>query len=312
MSKAVWLCNIFVVGAPFFLKLFYVGRCFRHPSTNSLRGRMPVSDSMWWDEPYAVRVISFLTCCELVSLTASSKYIIGLGLQQGLLTIKATEFRPTDGGSYTTKESQHFINFGRQCPLLLDLNISYTNFSDAMVQGVARHYMHLLSINMLGCRFVTDEAVHDVARHCPSLMTILLENRCISDAAVLPIAQYCTRLISIHLDHTLVTDSGAQALARSCLRLRHASICYTWVTMKGAYALAQRCTWACEIKETHVESPAIRIAHPDYNLSIVGLRSLGRRGIFRELPQMRLRFPNIAIVGTAAWQVELVEAVPDW
>ena len=284
---------------------------------------MPVSDSMWWDDPFALRMVSFLTCCELLRFTTSNKYITALQLQQGLLTIHVTE--------YTAMERQRFINWARQCLLLLKLNISYTNISDEMVQEVARHYTHLLSLNAKACPFVTDQAVRIVARHCPSLIKIRLGYEQpfgryrphITDAAVESIAHYCTRLIQIDLDNTLVTDSAAQALAHSCQRLRHVSVCNTRVTVVGAMALAQLCSRASAMEDTHVETSAIRIAHPEYNLRIIGLSCANHAEMIQARDALnhtllRQRFPNIRIVGpwldtqTLEWvcPLNITEATP--
>ena len=110
---------------------------------------------------------------------------------------------------------------------------------------------------MKACAFVTNHAVHAVARHCPSLIKITLgvghaEAPAISDAAVQSIAHYCRQLVCIDLDDTDLTDDGAHALASSCHRLRYAAVGGTYVTPVGAIALAQRCTWARERADTHV------------------------------------------------------------
>ena len=142
-----------------------------------------------------------------------------------------------------------------------------------MVQGIVGHYRHLLVIELKECTFVTDQAVHAVARHCPSLIKITLgalypAAPAISDAAVHSIAHYCRQLVCIDLDDTDLTDDGAHALASSCHRLRYAAVGATYVTTVGAIALAQRCTWARERADTHVENTAIRIAWPLFNLCL--------------------------------------------
>ena len=190
---------------------------------------------------------------------------------------------------------QHFIDWVRQCNLLLELDMSFPcQPTDAVVQGIVGHYRHLLVIELKECTFVTDQAVHAVARHCPSLMKITLgaldpESPAISDAAVQSIAHYCRQLVCIDLDDTDLTDDGAHALASSCHRLRYAAVGGTYVTPVGAIALAQRCTLARERADTHVETTAIHIYWPLFNLCLY------RLGDDVDAASLRRRFPRISI-----------------
>ena len=166
--------------------------------------------------------------------------------------------------------------------------------SEAVVQGIVGHYRHLLVIDLKECVFVTDQAVHAVARHCPSLIKITLgaghaEEPAISDAAVQSIAHYCRQLVSIELSDTALTDDGAQALASSCHRLRYAAVGGTYVTSVGAIALAQRSTWTLEGAHTHVEKAAIHMGWPRVNLILYRLGEDIYVAFFQR------RFPRISI-----------------
>ena len=253
----------------------------------------------WWDEPFAVHVVSYLCCGDLLRLTASNRYIKALRLERGLLTM-----RPINLSS--TRLRQYFVDWAQQCNMLLDLDMSNDLMSrlceptDAVVQEIVGHYKHLLVIDLKECSFVTDQAVHAVARHCPSLIKITLgaggptEEPEISDAAVRSIAHYCRQLVCIDLDNTALTDDGAQALASSCQRLRYAAVGGTCVTQVGAIALATRITSTCEREGTHdKETTAICIEWPCFNLC---LYRLDEEEIDRAFIQYMLRcFPRIRI-----------------
>ena len=252
----------------------------------------------WWDEPFAVHVVSYLCCGDLLRLTASNRYIKALRLERGLLTM-----RPINLSS--TRLRQYFVDWAQQCNMLLDLDMNNELMSrlceptDAVVQEIVGHYKHLLVIDLKECSFVTDQAVHAVARHCPSLIKITLgaffpEGPEISDAAVQSIAHYCRQLVCIDLDDTALTDDGAQALASSCQRLRYAAVGGTCVTQVGAIALATRITSTCEREGTHdKETTAICIEWPCFNLC---LYRLDEEEIDRAFIQYMLRrFPRIRI-----------------
>ena len=221
-------------------------------------------------------------------MTTSNRYIKALRLERGLLRMRVRNLS-------SARLCQQFIDWARQCNLLLDLDMSYPcKPTDAVVQGIVGHYRHLLVIDLKECAFVTDQAVHAVARHCPSLIKITLgaghaEEPAISDAAVQSIAHYCRQLVSIELSDTALTDDGAQALASSCHRLRYAAVGGTYVTSVGAIALAQRCTWTLEGADTHVEKTAIHIDWPLVNLCLY------RLGDDVDVASLQRRFPRISI-----------------
>ena len=212
-------------------------------------------------------MVSCLCCKERLRLTACNRYIKALKLERGLLTMRV-------GNLSSARLCQHYIDWVCRCNLLLELDMSYPcQPTDAVVQGIVEHNRHLLVIDLADSDLVTDQAVHAVARHCPSLIMITLGTAYpkvprISDEAVQSIAHYCRQLVAINLDDTNLTDDGAHALASSCHRLRYASVGGTCISPVGAIALAQRCTLACERADTHVEKTAIHIYWPLFNLCL--------------------------------------------
>ena len=266
-------------------------------------------------------VVSYLSCRELLRLTACSRSIHVLRLEQGLLQIVVLNLSDA-------RLCQYFIDWAQQCSLLLVLDMQFAGRqgrqrwafpAGAVIEGIIGNYKHLLSVDLKQCDFMTDQAVYALARHCPSLIQIALgccaypsgpEGCCaypsgpeiLSDAAAYSIAQHCRQLVSVDLDETSLTDNGAQALASSCLRLRYASVGGTYVTPLGAAALAQRCSETCE---SAFDPPTtIRLKWPLHNLSMYRLFNHVDRA-FHDSRQMRraihdslqMRFPRISIFG---------------
>ena len=234
-------------------------------------------------------VVSYLACNSFLSLTTSNRNIKALDLETGLRTIRVHNLS-------NNRHIQYFIKFARKCKSLLDLDMSFPcEPTDMVIQEIAGHYKHLLSIH-LNTDFMNNQGVQALAQHCPLLIKIEIATAVVTysgiyDAAVLSIAQYCGSLVCIDLDDAGVTDDGVQVLASSCHRLQYASVGGTYVTAVGALALAQRCTLARASAGMRIERMAFGLQMPRFNLCLYRLAD------DVDVLSLSERFPSISILG---------------
>ena len=116
----------------------------------------------------------------------------------------------------------------------VDLREWAQSVDDAVVAAVVSKCSQLSSLNLYGCRRITDDAAKAVASGCPQLTFLNLAG-CdkITDAAVLALASGCKQLTSLGLygcDN--VTDAAMVAVGKECKKLK--SICFSTVAEKRA------------------------------------------------------------------------------
>ena len=89
---------------------------------------------------------------------------------------------------------------------------------------------HLISINLSGCRGISDIGISAIAEGCHQLTSIDLSS-CddVSDIGISAIAKGCHQLISINLSYCHgLSDIGLSAIAKGCHNLTNISIRLCW------------------------------------------------------------------------------------
>lgn len=100
---------------------------------------------------------------------------------------------------------------------------------------------HLRMLDLSGCPYLSDEAVHAVVAHAPRLRHLILA-KCarLTEASVYAIAELGRHLQHLHLAHcTHLTDRAMVHLAQHCTRIRYLDLaCCVQLTDDGIAALA--------------------------------------------------------------------------
>jgi hypothetical protein len=97
------------------------------------------------------------------------------------------------------------------------------------------------------CPLVSDDALFAVAERCPLLEYL----RCpvgVSDAAVVKLAKSCPELVRLNMQDTEVSDAGLTALARHCSKLQSLDLCCCpYVTAQAVHSVVSSCPHLSEI-----------------------------------------------------------------
>jgi len=112
---------------------------------------------------------------------------------------------------------------GHHCRDLTDICIFSDNqYSDASVECVARHCPSLRSVMLKGSSFLFgDTGLKGVAQHCRYLQKLGLRSQHVTDHGLQAIAEACSALRELDVDQCgALTDIGFKAVAKCCPALR--------------------------------------------------------------------------------------------
>jgi hypothetical protein len=162
----------------------------------------------------------------------------------------------------------------------------------------------LLSLEMHGCRGVSDNDVQVLAESCTRLQQLVLDGcKCLTNAAVTALAGHCHDLQHVHLTYNHLdefdedlelydefpdeplSDAGLQALAESCPHLRHVHVRFGTSEVSSAtlHALATRCR--------HLQHVDIRMLVDDHSRDKDAVRALAASCV--QLRHLNLDFARI-------------------
>ena len=124
------------------------------------------------------------------------------------------------------------------------------NITDAAITALAANCANLTDINLWGCRNITDAAMTALAGNCANLTAVDLCN-CdkITDAAITALAANCANLTTINLwGCRNITDAAITALAASCANLTTINLSYCDNITNAAIDDFERQLPECEVE----------------------------------------------------------------
>ena len=129
----------------------------------------------------------------------------------------------------------------------IDLCVWKRTVNDAVVAAVASKCPQLSSLNLHGCKNITDEAAKAVGSGCTQLTWLDLGGRhshVITDAALVALASGCTQLTTLIMCGCWreLTDAALVAVASGCPQLSSLDLSYSFnITDQGVVAVAAGC-----------------------------------------------------------------------
>eukprot|EP00899_Mesostigma_viride_P008072 jgi/Mesvir1/17266/Mv07675-RA.1 len=96
--------------------------------------------------------------------------------------------------------------FAGCCPLLKQLCLG--KVTDAGMLAVATHFPRLQSVNVWGCRGLTDASMTELVTNCPRLRRLVLSASAVGDRTVLAAGQHCPDLRILDLSYLPLSAAG--------------------------------------------------------------------------------------------------------
>ena len=160
---------------------------------------------------------------------------------------------------------------------IIEIDAQLTDILDEDVKYVARMCPNLVSLRLNECN-ITDESLFALSQNCSQLLSLNLKySDAITDAGVVALSQGCCQLRTINLsDCDKVTDNGVIALAQGCPQLTslYLTSCED-ITDAGVIALAQGCprlsSFALTTSEHITDASIIALAQACPKLAHVNL-----------------------------------------
>ena len=162
-------------------------------------------------------------------------------ITRGIMTTKINRSPRMETINDTT-----FIGFG-----LPSKHLDRDNMKDNSLGAGGFSMKDCVSLDFTDVDICTDTIIKDIARGCPRLQTILLENNGdLTNESLIELARWCPQIHTIDLSQiTNITDIGLSALARGCCRLQSINLnCNHSVTYHGLSLLAAYCPLLHNVK----------------------------------------------------------------
>lgn len=116
------------------------------------------------------------------------------------------------------------------------------NFTDQSLIAIATVCPNIDTLNIGGCRRITQVGLLAVAGKCALLRCLTLDNIA-NDVSVIVVASGGPAFSSLIVTGSTVTDAALCAVAENCTQLKNLEICRCpSVTRRGLLALAELCT----------------------------------------------------------------------
>jgi Leucine-rich repeat (LRR) protein len=129
------------------------------------------------------------------------------------------------------------IAIAESCPLLENLNLSYTSVTGFCL--AAQHLPRLRSLILNNCWGITDSSLVAIAESCPLLEVLKVGRASITDTGVCVAAQHFPRLHSLSLDGCEITDISLKAITESFPLLTSLNVADTKITDPNLFAPAR-------------------------------------------------------------------------
>ena len=158
-----------------------------------------------------------------IKLKGSSKYVNNAFIYIGSRKINVLKLSLNDRvmGQLTKLTNFGLIGLTGHCTRLQSLDISHSNITNCGVFAIALNTKcSLQSLDMYGCKNITDISVIQIAKHCPRLEQLDIRLCKITDKSVIHIAINCSSLLTLKASGCKqITDASIRRIAKNCPRL---------------------------------------------------------------------------------------------
>eukprot|EP01032_Pedospumella_encystans_P012307 gene12307-14248_t len=129
-----------------------------------------------------------------------------------------------------------------QLPHLNLVSLYETPCDDALLIAVINVTSELQHLQIGKCVNITDEGLIAMAKHCPQLRSIGLDELPITDVGLEVLTRLCPHIDNLRLnDHELVTDAGLLCVAKNLTELRSLDLSYCDITDLSLKHLTTHC-----------------------------------------------------------------------
>eukprot|EP00899_Mesostigma_viride_P008376 jgi/Mesvir1/1753/Mv11890-RA.1 len=128
-------------------------------------------------------------------------------------------------GAHIRSDVVRLDHLSRSCHELRSLNVAgCKDVTEASLMEVVNRCPRLTSLDISGCK-LENTSIKAVARSCPGLVHLSF-NACylITDDSLISLGRCCRQLETLEAAHTEVTDSGVAVLVRNCPLLRRVAL----------------------------------------------------------------------------------------
>lgn len=159
-----------------------------------------------------------------IKLNGSSRYIDNAFRYIGRRKINVLKLSLNDRvmGQLANLTSIGLVGLTGHCTRLQSLDISHSNIGNCGILAIALHSnSSLKSLDMYGCKNITNISVTEVAKNCPRLEELDIRHCKITDKSIINIASHCSCLLTLKASSCKqITDVSIRRIAKHCLGLR--------------------------------------------------------------------------------------------
>lgn len=181
----------------------------------------------------SIKILQLMSCSHITDASIT------------LLAKQCTRLQALDLENCDRLTNTSITHLGCHCPCLTELNIANCRRinDDGFISFIRARGSGLKSLNIGGCRLLTDHSVASIAGYCPSLTKVILDsNQNITDASVMLLAEGCRDLNYVSLiECNSIIDLSLDKLGESCPKLENVYLWFSYnLSQEGKERLRQR------------------------------------------------------------------------